>query len=154
IQQELRSGISATAGYYHREYFNQSLTRNALVDPVADFTVQTITIPANATLPGGGNFKATVYNLNANKLGASDLVSTFSTANTRVYNGFEVSVNARLMDKGFVFGALTTERTALSNCDVANSDPNNLRFCDQTPPFKALYKISGGYRIPGDVQIS
>ena len=39
----------------------------------------------------------TVYNLNAIKLGAVDSVSTFSTTNTRVYNGLEFSLNARLL---------------------------------------------------------
>jgi hypothetical protein len=91
VQHELRSGVSVTAGYYHREYFNQSLTRNALVDPLADFTAYTIIVPANAKLPNGGGQTVTVYNLNANKLGAVDSVSTFSTKNTRVYNGLEFS---------------------------------------------------------------
>src|SRR5262249_54443157 len=125
VQQELRSGMSVTAGFYHREYFNQSLTRNALVDPVADYTPYTITVPANAKLPNGGGQTVTVYNLNAGKLAVVDSMSTFSATNTRVYNGVEFSLNARLPGNGFVFGAVTTERTATNLCDVANSDPNN-----------------------------
>jgi hypothetical protein len=160
VQQELRSGVSVTAGFYHRDYFNQSLTRNALVDPIADYTAYTIIVPANAKLPNGGGQAVTVYNLNANKLGAVDSVSTFSKTNTRVYNGFEFSANARLPRNGFLFGAVTTERTAINACDVANSDPNNVsagngfRFCDQVPPFRSLYKVSSGYRVPYDVQVS
>src|SRR5204862_5547692 len=109
-------------------------------------------VPANAKLPNGGGQSVTVYNLNAIKLGAVDSVSTFSTANTRVYNGLEFSLNARLRSNGFVFGAVTTERTALNTCDVANSDPNNLRFCNQAPPFRSLHKISSGYKVQYDVQ--
>ena len=76
-------------------------------------------------------------------------MQTFSDANSRVYNGFEFSVNARLGRGGFIFGGITTERTATNNCaDLANSNPNNLRFCDQTPPFQSLYKASIGYTLP------
>src|SRR5204863_2468246 len=57
---------------------------------------------------------------------------------------------------------ITTERTATNNCDgpvpttVLNvpSNPNNLRFCDQVPPFQALYKASVGYTVPFDIQLS
>ena len=154
VVQQLFSTVSVTAAYYHREYFNQSLTRNVLVDPKADYTANTITVPANAKLPNGGGQTVTVYNLNANKLGQVDSVSTYSTANTRVYNGFEFSANARLPHGAFLFGSVTKERSAVNNCDVASSDPNNLRFCNQVPPFRGLYKMSGGYPLPYDVQLS
>jgi hypothetical protein len=81
-------------------------------------------------------------------------VSTYSTSNTRVYNGFEFSANARLPHSGFLFGSVTTEQSKVNNCDVANSDPNNLLYCNQVPPFRGLYKISGGYPLPYDVQLS
>ena len=35
-----------------------------------------------------------------------------------------------------------------------NSNPNNLRFCEQTPPFQALYKASAAYTLPYQVQLS
>jgi hypothetical protein len=64
-------------------------------------------------------------------------------------------VNARIGRGGFIFGGITTERTATNNCiDLSNSNPNNLRFCDQRPPFQPLYKASIGYTIPWDIQLS
>jgi hypothetical protein len=152
VVQELVPGVSVTAAYYHREFFDVALTRNALVNPNTDYTPYSITVPANPRLPGGGGQVVTVYNLNANKLGAVDSVSTFSTTNTRVYNGFEFSGNGRLPGGGFVFGSVTVERSATSSCDVA--DPNDLRFCEQVPPFRSLYKASTGYTLPYDVQLS
>jgi hypothetical protein len=152
IVQELMPGVSVTAAYYRREFFDIALTRNALVDPIADYTPYTVIVPSNPYLPDGGGQAVTVYNLNANKLGVVDSVSTFSTSNTRVYNGFEFSGNGRLPGGGFVFGSVTVERSATNNCDVA--DPNELRFCDQTPPFRSLYKASTGYTLPYDVQLS
>jgi len=154
IEHELRPGVSASATYYHREFQNIQLTRNLKVDPVLDYTAFTITAPKDPRLPNGGGEVITQYNLNPSKLGATDNVLTWSTKNTRIYNGVEVSLNARLPHGGFIFGGLTTERTATNNCDVANSNPNNLRFCNQVPPFQTLYKASAAYPLPYGVQLS
>jgi hypothetical protein len=154
IQHELFPRMSVTAGYYHRSFYNLQYTTNTLVNPDTDYTPFTITIPKNSNLPDGGGQAITMYNLNANKLGQVNSVSTWSTKNTRVYNGVELSFNARL-SRGFVFGGITTERTATDNCaDLSNSNPNNRRFCNQTPPFQTLYKASGAYRLPYDVSTS
>jgi hypothetical protein len=63
---------------------------------------------------------------------------------------------------GFILGGITTERTATNNCDgpattSVNSfatNPDNLRFCDNTPPFRTLYKLSGGYTLPYEIMVS
>jgi hypothetical protein len=154
IEQELWRGVSVAGTYFHRDYQNISLTRNLLVDPDLDYTPFTITAPQNSSLPGGGGEVITMYNLNPSKLGALDSVFTWSNQNTRVYNGFELSVNARLPNGGFAFGGITTERTATNNCDVTNSNPNNRRFCEQVMPFQTLYKASAGYELPYAVQLS
>ena len=75
---------------------------------------------------------------------------TWSTTTRASTTASKSSVNARLGDGGFIFGGITTERTATNNCtDLrVNSNPNNLRFCDQTPPFRTLYKASAAYTFP------
>jgi hypothetical protein len=162
VQHELLPRVSVTGGFYHRSFQHLQYTKNTLIDPVADYTAFTIVAPSNANLPNGGGQSITVYNLNPAKRGLVNNVLTFSDNNTRVYNGVEVSVNARLAHGGFLFGGITTERTATNNCDgpaattVLNvpSNPNNFRFCSQVPPFQALYKASAGYTVPWDVQLS
>jgi hypothetical protein len=155
VQHALFSRVSVTAGYYHRSFQHIQYTKNTLIDPVADYQAFTIVAPTNANLPGGGGQSITVYNLNAAKRGIVSNLLTFSDNNSRVYNGVEVSVNARLGRGGFIFGGLTTERTATNTCtDLNNSNPNNLRFCDQRPPFQPLIKASVGYTIPWDIQLS
>src|SRR5262249_3856023 len=63
-------------------------------------------------------------------------------------------VNARI-PRGFIFGGVTTERTAMNNCtDLNNSNPNNLRFCNTVPPFRTLYKGSFAYTLPAQIQFS
>src|SRR5262249_54778814 len=99
---------------------------------------------------------------NPNKLGVVNNVLTWSDQNSRVYNGVELSVNARFARRAFVFGGVTTERTAINNCDgpvttTANttpSNPNNFRFCNQVPPFQTLYKASGAYNFPYGLNVS
>lgn len=154
LVREVWPGVSATVGYYHRQFYDMSLTRNLFVDPDRDYTPFAITAPPHPELPNGGGEVIPMYNLNQNKLGAVDSLSTHSTQNTRVYNGFEVSVNARLPRGGFAFGGITTERTETNSCDVANSNPNNRRFCNQVPGFRSLYKGSAAYSLPYELQLS
>jgi len=162
IQHELLPRVSVTGGVYHRHFQNLYYTANTLINPATDFTTYTVTVPANPHLPDGGGQVITMYNLLPSKQGQTNNVRLASDANSRVYNGFEVSVNARL-GKGFVFGGITWDRSATNTCtDLSsdaggtptNSNPNNLRFCEQTPPFQALYKASAAYTLPYQVQLS
>ena len=154
ITHELLPQVSVNGGYYRRQYYNMPLTKNAAIDSVRDWTPFTMTAPLDPRLPNGGGEVITQYNLNPDKLGIVDRVMSFSPDNTRVYDGFEAAVNARLPGGGFAFGSVTTERTAANSCDVSNSDPNGLRFCDQVPPFRALFKVSAGYPLPYDFFVS
>jgi hypothetical protein len=154
VQQEIAPRVAVTAGFYHREFQNIAVTRNMAVDSVVDYAPYKITGPTDSRLPNGGGEVITMYNLNPLKLGLSDSVSTYSTQRTRVYNGFEVTGNARLSHGGFIFGGITTERTATNDCDIAGTTPDNLRFCQKTPPFRALYKASAGVTVPYEIQVS
>jgi hypothetical protein len=152
IQHELRPTVSVAAGYYRRQFYNLRWTNNVLVDPDRDYTPFTFTGPQDPRLPNGGGEVITQYNLNEAKLGQVDQVIMVSTTNRRVYDGFEVSVNARARNGVFIFGGVTTERTKTSTCQVAN--PNQRRFCDNAPPFRTQAKASGAYTLPYDVQLS
>ena len=160
VQQEILPRVAVTAGFYHRAFQNLALTRNLAFDVVGDYAPYKIIGPVDSRLPGGGGEVMTRYNLNPAKLLVpTDNVSTFSNNNTRVYNGFEVTGNARLSHGGFILGGITTERTATNDCDgpvstTSFSNPDNLRFCEKTPPFRALYKASAGVTVPWAIQVS
>ena len=142
ITHELMSGVSATAAYYHRTFHNISVTKNLATDPDLDYTPFTIVAPPHPELANGGGEVITMYNLNANKLGAVDSISTFSDGNRRVYDGFEFSVTARLPNSAFAFGGVTTDRTELDNCaDLSNSNPEQPAVL---PP---------GAAVPGALQV-
>jgi hypothetical protein len=154
VQQELLPNVSMTAGYYRRQFYDLSWTRNTLVDPDRDYSPFTITGPTHPNLPGGGGELITLYNLNNDKRGQVSSIRTVSRNNTRVYNGVEISVNARL-GRGFAFGGITHERTATDDCaDLDDSNPNNRRYCRRVPPFRTLYKASAGIRLPLDIQLA
>jgi hypothetical protein len=154
VQHELLPNMSVTAGYYRRQFYEQAWTVNRAVDADLDYTPFTIAGPTHPNLPGGGGELITLYNLNPNKQAQVDSIRTHSENSTRVYNGVEVSVNARL-GRGFAFGGITHERTAVDNCTyLTNNNPNNRRYCKRVPPFRTLYKGSAGYRLPYDVQVA
>ncbi|MBI3491970.1 MAG: TonB-dependent receptor [Acidobacteria bacterium] len=155
VQHELLPNVSVTGGYYHRSFYNRGYTTNTLVNPDTDYTPFTITVPANPNLPADADKTITMYNLHDDKRGVRNLVSTWSTHNTQVYDGIEFSANARLPHGGFIFGGVTTERLATDDCtDLSLSNPNNRRFCNQVPPFRALYKAAAGYTLPYAVNVS
>jgi hypothetical protein len=116
----------------------------------------------------------TVYNLkSASELTLVDRVVT-NAPDTRseVYNGFELSAQARLPGGGQFIASSTTQRSITNTCGGLVStigigteepdDPNNLRFCDRfnlpAPyngvDFKSDFKLAGSYLIPWGIQLS
>ena len=72
--------------------------------------------------------------------------------NDRTYDGVEFTVSARLRNRAFLMGGVTTERTINNTCDIDN--PNQRRFCNPTAPFRTMFKVSGSYELPFAVQFS
>ncbi len=176
VQHQLHPRLAVTAGYYHRQFQNLANTINAslsgegncpivaatpaaqVANPGPCFVPYVITLPTDTRLPNGGGEVATRFNQVRN-VGLTDNVLTASTSNTRVYDGFEVSANARLPHNGFVFGGVTTERTNTNSCDGPSNatqftNPDSLRFCEQHPPFRTLVKASAGVTVKYDIQLS
>lgn len=159
VQHELMSRLSVTAGYYRRNFYNLDVVDNQNL-ATTDWTGFSITSPTDPRLPLSGT-PIQMYTLNTNKVGvATDNLRTFSSINTSVYNGFEVSANLR-RNKLLLFGGITTDRKATTECDgstnatsTARDNPNGLRFCDAVPPFRTTVKISGAYQLPYDFQLS
>ena len=161
VQHELMPKVSVTGGYYRRRFGALRVNDNLNLDPNADWNSFNIVGPVDARFPTGGGENITMYSLNTNKNGtAADNLVTFSTLNNNIYNGFEIGTNARI-GKGFFFAGLTTERSETLGCDGSTStttsprdNPNGLRFCDNVPPFRSLFKGSASYTLPYDVQVS
>ena len=151
VQHELFRNMSVTAGYYRRQFYNIAAEPNFAVNPNTDYTPFVVLRPRTRTCRCGGE-QITLYNLNPNKQGQVNEIRINSDGRSRIYNGFELSINTRF-PRGFAFGGITFEREAVDSCaDLTN--PNSLRFCERTPPFRGLYKASAGYMLPYDVQLA
>ena len=152
VQHELMDGFALSGGYYRRQYYNLTWTDNLLVNPDSDYTPFTIIAPLDPRLPSGGGEVITMYNLNPGKLGLVDNLVTTSATRRQSYDGFEATASARLRNGAYINGGVTTERSSTYNCDVDN--PNSRRFCDNTPPFRTMYKASGSYPLPYAMTVS
>ena len=159
VQHELMERVSVNAGYYRRNFYNLDVVDNQNLAP-SDWTPFTIATPADARLPLAGQ-PIEMFTLNTSAVGRpTDLLRTFSTANTTVYNGFEFSANLR-REKLLLFGGINTERRAVIDCDgttnnntTPRDNPNGLRFCDSVAPFRTTLKLSGAYQLPFEFQLS
>lgn len=151
VQHQLIDRLSMTAGVYRRQFYNLDVTDNTNL-AVTDWSPFSITTPTDPRLPASGS-AITMHSLNPNKVGVpTDNLRTFSDINTSVYNGFELSANARFT-KLLLFGGITTDRRATTSCDERDN-PNSARFCDAVPPFRTTFKMSAAYQLPYEVQLS
>jgi hypothetical protein len=151
VQHQLMDRLSVTAGFYRRQFFNLDVTDNTNL-AVTDWAPFTITAPADTRLADAGS-AITMHTLNPTKVGvATDNLRTFSDVNRTIYNGFELSANARF-SKLLLFGGITTDRRASTTCDERDN-PNSARFCDAVPPFRTTFKMSAAYQLPWEFQLS
>ena len=159
VQHELMDRVSVTAGYYRRDFYNLDVIDNQNL-LVTDWTPFNVTTPTDPRLPLSGQ-PITMHTLNTTKVGvATDNLRTFSTVNSSTYNGIEASANLR-REKLLLFGGVTYDRRATIDCDgttnvttTPRDNPNGLRFCDATPPFRTTFKLSGSYLLPYEFQLS
>jgi hypothetical protein len=156
VQRQLRQGLSVGAGYYRRWFGNFRVTNNLLAPPSA-YTTYCITAPTNSLLPGGGGYPVCgLADINSGQFGQVNntiaLSDTFGTQ-TQIFDGVDVSVNARLAGGLVLSGGTSTGRTKTNNCYVINS-PQQLVFCDVHPPFQTRIRALGTYPLPWDVRVS
>ena len=141
--------LSVSGAWHKRDTFNQAKTDNLLVDPT-DYTAFQTNNPLT-------NQPITIYNLNANKVGKSDVLDTTATdtsLNRKGYRGFEASANVRPPRGASVFGGWWSDKDIAVTCDGDN--PNTFLYCDQSVlkiPFVNNLKVAGAIPLPFDVQI-
>ena len=174
VQHELRPGIGLNVGYFRTWYGGDCggngiigaescllVTDNTLIGP-QDHDPYCITVPADSRLPGsGGNQLCGFSDVSRAKFGQVDNLirpaSDFGGERTRVYNGVDLLLDARLGSGWQVQGGLAVGRTVEDNCLVVDS-PEDARpdFCKVTPPWSAgtQVKFLVVYPLPWDIQTS
>jgi hypothetical protein len=173
VQHELRPGIGLTVGYYRTWYAGTCggsgltntitcllVTDNQAVTP-RDFDPFCITAPTDSRLPdGGGNQLCGLYDVTPALYGQIDNVarpvSVFGRK-TRVFNGVDVTLNARFFGNGQISGGVSMGRTVTDDCVIVDS-PQDARegFCKIVPPWSASSqgKFMVVYPLPWDIQTS
>jgi hypothetical protein len=150
VQHQLTSTMSVDAGYYRRWYGNFTTTDNLALGP-RDFDEYCVVTPTDARLPGGGGQPMCgLFDVSVAKFGQVDSVITESEAfgqQKEVYDGVDVTLNARFGAGGQLSGGISTGRTATNRCFVVDS-PQELQFCDVRPPFQPQVKFVGSYPLP------
>ena len=151
VQHEVYPGISATVGWFRRNYYKSWYEDNIAVSH-GDYSSFSMVGPTDARLGSNSGQILPLFNLNPEAFGLSDRLVVTSLINDRIYDGFEFVVDGRLPNGSFFGASMTTERTNVNTCDVDN--PNQTLWCDSPRPWQTLYKAHGAYPLPGDVILS
>jgi hypothetical protein len=165
VQQEIVPKASVEVGYYRRsfvQFTTTTVTDNLNVGP-ADLTPFFLTTPSDSRLPGGGGQQiGPLYNLTpAAFTRVQDLLIKATKdvgADTRVFNGVDVSFNVRAV-KGFTFsGGTSTGKVSNDWCAVRAAVPEAFTlnpYCNVESPFQTSFNALASYIIPkADVLVS
>ena len=105
IQHELTAGVALNVGWFRTWSGNIRTTNNLAVTP-ADFDPYSIPAPADARLPGGGNYTVTgLYDVKQNMYGQINNLVTQSSnfgEQTEVFNGLDFTLNVRPSGTGIL----------------------------------------------------
>jgi hypothetical protein len=160
VQREILPRVSMNASYWRSWMGNFFVTDNRATEP-ADFDPFSITAPLDPRLPGGGgNVIPGLYDLKSAKFGVpADNLFTSSDKygkQTEIWNGVDLTVNARPGPGTFVSGGTSTQRQATDNCEVvAKLDNPSPLFCHAPGKFLTSVKFLASYTVPRvDIQVT
>jgi opacity protein-like surface antigen len=182
VQHEVLPRVSLDVGYFRRIWKNFRVTDNLAVD-ASDYDTFSMIVPADPRLPGGGgNRLEGLVALKQSAFGRPALDhNTLDRAygsQTEHWNGFDVTLDARLQNGLSLQVGTSTGRTSEDNCDIVSvlpemltvagtsfaavivptGTPNGLRpaqFCNRQTPWLTQFKSYGVYIVPRiDVQVS
>ena len=179
IQHQVRQGVAVNVGYYRTSWHNFTVADAQNVTP-ADYNPFCVPLPNNPLIPNAGQMLCGAYNINPAKFGqdTTNLITHLAAGNYKdVYNGIDVTVNARLPHGAFLQGGLNTGREAWSSCDPINSPSgasgivpapsgfsavglttttvNPTPFCTVVPPlWHPQLKFSGNIPLPYQFQLA
>jgi hypothetical protein len=180
VSQEVMPRVSAEVSYFRRAQGGFTTTDNLDIVPT-DFQPYCVTAPKDSRLPDGGGYQVCgLYDIiNPLKFGlaANNLVTfvdTLGGRQTEIFDGVDISVNARLRGDLFVTGGFATGNTRFNNCDAFVDNPvtqfgiatnngypgtpgtgTNFAYCDYDTSWLSQAKVTGSYTLPWQqIQIS
>jgi hypothetical protein len=167
VQHEIVPRAAVEVSYYRRWQGNFLVTDNRAV-AAADFARYSVTAPTNfpgATIPlpdgAAGRTTEGFYDVNPNRIGQVNNYITLARNfgdQSQVWNGFDVTVNARLQN-GLVFqGGVSSGTQTTDNCEIRAAlpeiNPTN-PYCHVEEPMRTQVKFLTTYLVPRiDVQVA
>jgi hypothetical protein len=128
VQRELFPGVALDVGYFRRVWKNFEVVDNLLVGP-EDFTKFSLTVPTDPNLSTSGQTLTGLYNVVPAKFGQVQNLNTLSDKYGKQidhWNGFDVSVNARLQNGLVLQGGLGSGKQIEDNCEIVAKLPEML----------------------------
>jgi Carboxypeptidase regulatory-like domain len=121
VTQEIRRGVAVTAAYFHRWYTNMTIEDNTGAT-AADFTPYCVTAPTNPRLGKvSGSEVCGFYDINPGIVSNYTITHASQYGNMQdVYDGFDLTINARLPHNAFVGGGVTYGRERVNTCFALN----------------------------------
>ena len=177
VQREIIPRVALDAGYFRRIWKNFQVTDNLLLTP-EDFTQFSLTVPTDPNLSTSGQTLTGLYNVIPTKFGQVQNLNTLSDKYGKQidhWNGFDVSINARLQNGLTLQGGMGTGKQIEDNCEIVAALPEMLnltganaantanapaqwrpaQFCHREEPMLTGFKALAIYIIPKvDVQVS
>jgi hypothetical protein len=155
VQHEILPRISVEAGYSRRWLQNFTVTNN-LAREISDYTQFSVTAPVDSRLPGGGGYVVSgLFDPNQNVASLTNDYRTYAPNfgnQYQIYNGLELSMNARLRSGlQFQVGSSTGE-TVTDNCEIREAlggdvSPTN-PYCHNAPGVTTRLTGAASYTIP------
>jgi hypothetical protein len=128
VQHELMPRVSLNAGYYRRIMGNFMVQDNEALS-AGDFLPFTVTVPNDSRIPNAGTTLTGLYDqrgtvLNRNVVKAA---SQFGKQYQH-WNGFDISIDARLGRGIFFQGGMSSGKAISDNCEIVAAAPEALQF--------------------------
>jgi hypothetical protein len=168
LQHELRPGVGINVGYYRTWYSGFLATDSTFWTP-ADYTAYCIMAPNDSRLGGvSGQEVCGLFDLDPSKLNQRsfevdlldnkvDARTGDKVSQTQVYNGVDMTVNARFGAGGLVSGGGSIGRTVTDNCFTIDSPQQEREgFCNNTPTWgqSSQVKFMVVYPLPWEISTS
>jgi hypothetical protein len=179
VQHELLPRVAIDAGYFRRIWSHFRVTDNLALGP-DDFTKFQVTLPTDPSLGSASGQTVTTFNVAPSKFSVpSQNLNTLSDKYGKQiehWNGFDISVNARMQNGLMLQAGVSTGKTIEDNCDVVAKVPEMLlltagdasatgggvanqwrplEWCHREEPMITSFKGYGVYTLPKiDVQLS
>jgi hypothetical protein len=126
LQQEIAPRTSLTVGF-HRNWWNNWYVVDNRATSLEDYTPFSILAPRDPRLPDGGGYPISgLYNLVPTKVGLVDELAQSARnfgEQTENWQGFDVSVSARLREGLTLQGGTSTGRRLADGCEVRSRLP-------------------------------